>query len=202
MKKLLLILMLGILHLCGCASIYTISTQNPVPSTPPTQTKIQTLPTSIGPAPATTVPVPESSDPSSIPETDPWEAEPSFDPKSLLEQMPEDVQQQIRADYCTEVNDVTADQVSLRIFCISGDAYTMFVDAGSYAGVETQESVGNFRFCYSSAQKLIVYLNGNFYSLTEAYDMGVLSDSELWMIFQNYYNAYPHLWALYYEVDE
>ena len=209
MKKLMAILTISVL-LTGCVTIGLDSTapfptRSPVPTmTLPAPTTTAPVPTTTAPVPTTTVSVPTTTVLETSPETYPWEAEPSFDPNALLSQISEDTQHSIKYAYCEAAKDITADEVGLRVFGVFGDVYVMFVDVSSYGypTVIVSEMVGEYAFWYSSGNTMEVFHNGIFYSLQEAFDTDLLTSDDLQTVFDNYYGAYPYLWALYYEVDE
>ena len=195
----------------GCATVGLESTgilrpsHSPVPTTTlPVTTNITPSPTTTVPVLTTTVPVTTTTNSELPPETFPWEADPSFDPNALLFQISEDTQHSIKYAYCEAAKDITADEVSLRVFGVFGDVYVMFVDVSSYGypTVIVSEMVGEYAFWYSSGHTMEVFHNGIFYSLQEAFDTDLLTSYDLQTVFDNYYGAYPYLWALYYEVDE
>ena len=208
MKRLVTFLMISVLF-AGCATIgldstAPLPTRSPVPTmTLPVPTTTAPVPTATTPVPTTTVSVPTTMVPETPPEY-PWEADPSFDPKSLLSQISEDTQHSIKNAYCEDAKDITVEEVSLRVFGVFQDVYVMLVDVSSYGypAVIVSETVGEYNFWYSSSHKMEVFHDGTFYSLQEAFDTNLLTADDLQIVFDNYYGAYPYLWALYYEVDE
>ena len=209
MKRLVTFLMISVL-LAGCATIGLDSTapfptRFPVPTmTLPAPTTTAPVPTATTPVPTTMVSVPTTTVPETPPETYPWEAAPSFDPKSHLSQISEDTQHSIKYAYCENAKDITVEEVSLRVFGVFQDVYVMLVDVSSYdyPTVIVSETVGAYTFWYSSNHIMEVFHDGTFYSLQEALDANLLTADDLQIVFDNYYGAYPYLWALYYEVDE
>jgi hypothetical protein len=188
----------------GCATVGLNSTGVPGPSRSPVPATTLPVPTSTMPASTTTVPVPTTTVPETPSETDPWEAAPSFDPKSHLSQISEDTQHSIKYAYCEDAKDITVDEVSLRVFGVFENVYVLLVDVSSYGypSVNVSEMVGEFAFWYSSGHTMEVFHDGSFYSLQEAFDADLLTTDDLQAVFDNYYGAYPYLWALYYDVDE
>ena len=209
MKRLVTFLMISVL-LAGCATIGLDSTapfptRFPVPTmTLPAPTTTVPVPTATTPVPTTMVSVPTTTVPETPPETYPWEAAPSFDPKSHLSQISEDTQHSIKYAYCEDAKDITVDEVSLRVFGVFENVYVLLVDVSSYGypSVNVSEMVGEFAFWYSSGHTMEVFHDGSFYSLQEALDANLLTADDLQIVFDNYYGAYPYLWALYYDVDE
>ena len=98
----------------------------------------------------------------------------------------------------------TPDQIDLRVLGLFDDTCALFLDVRGmmYAQAITSETVAGYTFWYSCLHTMEVYHDGGFYSLQEAYDAELLSAEDLKVIFENYYGAYPNLWALYYGVEE
>lgn len=151
--------------------------------------------TTQAPVPTTTVPAPATT---GAVDTKPWEAEPTFDPDTLLAQLSEDVKHQILADYRAANAELTTEELQLRVFGVFGEVYVLFVDGEAWGAMETEETVGGLRFCYSSTQYLLVYAGGHFYRLQNALDEKIITADELQTVFDNYYGAYPSRWAMYY----
>jgi hypothetical protein len=203
-SEILSLMLLILLLFAGCASAGLNSTGVPGPSRSPVPATTLPVPVTTTPAPTTTAPVPTTTAPATAPNTFPWEAEPSFDPSTLLAQISGDTQHSIKYAYCEDAKDITADEVSLRVFGVFEDVYVIFVDVSSYGypTVIVSEMVGEYAFWYSSGHTMEVFHDGSFYSLQEAFDTDLLTTDDLQTVFDNYYGAYPYLWALYYEVDE
>ena len=195
----------------GCTTVGLESTgilrpsHSPVPTTTlPVTTNITPSPTTTVPVLTTTVPVTTTTNSELPPETFPWEAEPIFDPKFPLSQMTEDTLKSIKLAYCEDAKEITVDEVSLRVFGVFQDTYVLLVDVSSYSypTVIVSEMVDEYAFWYSSGHTMEVFHDGSFYSLQEAFDTDLLTTDDLQTVFDNYYGAYPYLWALYYEVGE
>ena len=202
--EILSLMLLILLLFAGCASAGLNSTGVPGPSRSPVPSTTLPVANTTMPDLITTVPVPTTTVPETLPETNPWEAEPNFDPMSLLSQISEDTQRSIKYTYCEDAKDITVDEVSLRVFGVFQDTYVLLVDVSSYSypTVIVSEMVGEYAFWYSSGHTMEVFHDGSFYSLQEAFDTDLLTTDDLQTVFDNYYGAYPYLWALYYEVDE
>lgn len=109
-------------------------------------------------------------------------------------------QQEIITAFIAENSDakypLKKDDISLRFYGEFDGAYVLFVDVvgwGYTAAIE-REVVGGVEFVYSSGQKLTVYANGKFYSLSEAYDGGVLSLASLRSAQKNYKEGHAYLY--------
>lgn len=94
--------------------------------------------------------------------------------------IPDGLQAEIREAYArhTGREGVTADDVVIQSYygTYGGSAAMMIGTKGSaYLAVITYETVAGFRFEYGSSQTISVYQGGNFYSLTGAYERGILS---------------------------
>lgn len=92
----------------------------------------------------------------------------------------------IEAYYDTQVEDSLKDQytaadLSLRFRGAFSDAYVIFIDGiYLYQAERTSEIVGGIKFEYLETRKLQVYHQGAFYSLQEAYELGLLSANDLY----------------------
>ena len=97
------------------------------------------------------------------------------------------VDKEIRTAYAalyTDGHPVWAENVSLRCFGAFDGVYVLFVDAHGfeyfdYNDAIHRETVSGIEFIYSSSQTLTVYSNGEFCSLSEAYENKLLSHDEL-----------------------
>ena len=175
MKQIFVVLLLCAL-LCGCAAA------GPAPemTTPSDPINAQSQPS------ASTVPI------GTIPKNPGLTVDP-YDPEDKVPEITED---RIRKDYCDAHQNVTMEQVKLRFMGVFGEVYVMFVDVKGmmYAEVITTEKVGGVSFVYSNSQKMQVWFDGEFYTLAQAFDAGILTQEELQTLSRNYYSAYPHLW--------
>ncbi len=186
MTKLMIIILLCAL-LCGCAAA--------------------------GPAPQATVPSGVNSNPTQGTTNVPDVTSPSgsvgsnpglpVDPDYSENKVPDMTVNQIRQDYCEYAGNLAIDQVRLRFMGVFHDVYVMFVDVKDmmYADVITTENVGGFQFVYSSSQHMLVWHEGEFYSLRLAFDAGLLTKENLRTLVKDYYAANPHLWQ-FVAVDE
>jgi hypothetical protein len=70
------------------------------------------------------------------------------------------------------------------IFGSFGGAYVMMIKTNdaAFPSAITVEKVGDVIFTYKDAQKLTVWKDGTFYSLSESYEDGILSDAQLIII--------------------
>lgn len=77
---------------------------------------------------------------------------------------------------------------SLRCFGAFDGVYVLFVDCTQwgYTADVTQIIVDGVEFVYGSGQRLEVYKDGEFYSLTEAFENGILSHDDLLTVQSNY----------------
>lgn len=116
---------------------------------------------------------------------------------SYLSDLPQDVQQSIfeaavDTYQCNErIWEALAPQAHL--FGVFDDTY-VFLDL--YEGSEDMEymdTVNDLAFRYASSNKLCVYRAGQFYSLPDAYEAGVLSDAHLQQVYEQYYAIYPNM---------
>ncbi|MBQ7646285.1 MAG: leucine-rich repeat protein, partial [Clostridia bacterium] len=74
-------------------------------------------------------------------------------------------------------------------------AYVMFINFynAGFPCIITEEKVSTAIFVYSTAQKLTVYKNGRFMTLTEAFENGILSVGDIISLNDAYYKKHPSL---------
>lgn len=111
---------------------------------------------------------------------------------STVDIQPE-IQQEIKQAYLNQYHpswEGTTESVRLRIFGEFDGTYALFVDCSGceYNHALTLETVGGLTFSYPSTQKMLVYSGGTFYSLSEAFEQGILTQSELAEVHTNYTN--------------
>jgi len=85
----------------------------------------------------------------------------------------------------------TVEDATLRVFGIFDDAWVMFVDVSGYdafLSVAGQEIIDGLEFYYSNSQWLQVYHDHQFYSLTEAFDNGILTSENIRTLHESYTN--------------
>lgn len=73
------------------------------------------------------------------------------------------------------------EEITLRCYGAFNGVYVLFVDVASwgYWGVIGKEVIADVEFYYANSQRMKVYSNGAFYSLTSAYENGILSRENL-----------------------
>ena len=80
------------------------------------------------------------------------------------------------------------DQITLICYGVFDNAYCVILTRPGVDSmtVITEVTVGEYTFMFSSSNTMSVYCEGNFYSLTKAYENGILDDSEIEELY-NYY---------------
>ena len=74
----------------------------------------------------------------------------------------------------------TVHDLSVRYRGIFGDTYVVFVDGPfQYLQAITEEYVASFRFVYPDSQTMLAYHQGSFYSLEEAFALGLLTQENV-----------------------
>lgn len=177
---LLTVLMVG----CVCAGCFV---QQPGTSQLAEMPNVTTIPN--------TVPASSMSPAATIATTAP--ADHPFDPKEYAAQISESLEREMRQALADQEfwhdPSEAENAVFRRVFGIFGDTYVLFIDGYEYMSVNTEDTVNGLKFCYSSGQQLKVFTDGRFYKLQEAFDAQVISESELAIVYENYYSAYPYL---------
>ena len=92
-----------------------------------------------------------------------------------------------------QMHNISADTVYFFSYGEYNGAYPIMITAEEfgYAAVITYDVVGEVTLTYPSSQKMDVYYKGEFYSLPQAYDKGLLTDSDLIEIAKRYGGHYP-----------
>ena len=96
--------------------------------------------------------------------------------------------EKIKQDYCAKVApSLKPTDLSLRVYAVFDDACALFVDGPFvYAAVLTYETVCGYTFVYSSAQRMHLYHDGQFFTISEAFEMGVIDQAQVETIFRNF----------------
>lgn len=105
----------------------------------------------------------------------------------------------VTAFIAAHINDkhpVTEDEISLRCYGVFDNVYVLFVDVVSwgYGAAILTEIIADLQFIYSCGQKMTVYSDGAFYSLTDAYENGILSRDNLLTVQENYIKDHEYLY--------
>ena len=76
-------------------------------------------------------------------------------------------------------------------YAVFDDAYCLIINISGYSSpdVITQVEVSNYTFRFSTNNTMIVYCDGEFYSLKRAYETGILNDAELGELYAFYNNV-------------
>ena len=119
----------------------------------------------------------------------------TVDPYDPDDKIPQITENRIRQDYCDAHDGIPVDEVKLRCMGVFHGVYVMFIDVRNmmYADVITTDNVGGFRFVYSCSQRMQVWCDGQFYSLQQAYEAELLTQDDLRLLSQAYYEAFPYL---------
>ena len=116
-----------------------------------------------------------------------------FDEESL--EMPEGKKQEIQIEVLTRVygedyvkDGYTPEYVWVVCYGIFDDAYCCMIwdHSGGEMSVITEVEVGDYTFMFGSSNTMSVYCNGEFYSLNEAYENGILDDTEIAELYTYY----------------
>lgn len=91
---------------------------------------------------------------------------------------------------------VTEDEISLRCCAVFDDVYVLFVDVAGwdYDCAIWHIFVADVEFVYGSGQRMTVYSNGAFYSLSNAYENEILSYDDLITLQKKYQSDHDYLY--------
>lgn len=137
--------------------------------------------------PATSLPV---SIPVLPPKTEPWD-----DGRVALLKLSQLTDLKVRQDYCDAAEQLSPEQVTLRVLGIFDETYVLFVDVQGmvYAQVITTQTVAGYTFRYSCYHTMEVYHDGVFYTLQDAFAMGIITGEQIAEVAARYYGVYPTL---------
>lgn len=93
--------------------------------------------------------------------------------------------------------DSRPEDIEVDLYAVFDDVYVAIFD-DPYAGsieMDVSQKIGNVIFFYSSPPFLTVFYDGIFINLEDAYESGLLSDEEIWSLFELYRQQN---WQLYY----
>ena len=104
----------------------------------------------------------------------------------------EDIQQEIKTavvnTYSSDTDPFTEDDVSLRCYGAFDGVYVLFIDVPCFCYTQAikEKVIAGVNFVYCDGQSMYVYCDGAFYSISQAYDNGILSYDNLLTTQQNY----------------
>ncbi len=80
------------------------------------------------------------------------------------------------------------EQVSVTCYGVFNDAYCVILTYPlvEYLTEETEVKVGQYTFVFGDSNTMAIYCNGEFYSLTKAYENGILDDTEIAELYTYY----------------
>ncbi len=87
--------------------------------------------------------------------------------------------------------------ITLRCYGSFDGVYVLFVDDSNalYSDLICKENVSGVEFIYSDSQQLTVYAEGEFYSLSESFEKGLLTHEELLEVQNNYLTDHQFLYS-------
>ncbi len=116
-----------------------------------------------------------------------------FDEESL--EMPAEIKREIQIAVLTRVygeeyvkDGYTPEYVWVVCYGIFDDAYCCMIwdHSGAELSVETEVEVGGYTFMFGSPNTMLVYCDGEFYGLKQAYENGILDDTEIAELYTYY----------------
>ena len=105
----------------------------------------------------------------------------------------------IKEDWASRSQWITPEDVRIDQYfgTYNGKVALMISDnATSFHAAVWYEKVAGFVFHYGSGQRVLVWYNGNFFSLPEAYEQGLITAEDVENIFYFNRNSSPFIWQL------
>lgn len=115
---------------------------------------------------------------------------------TLLAQIPDAVQRRIRLDYLAQfVNptyNLTVKDITLKVYGVFEDAYALVPRELGFGGDSYiyDEAVNGLVFRYSDLEPLYIYHDGQFVSITAAFNGHIISEADLLELYENYYSIH------------
>lgn len=101
-------------------------------------------------------------------------------------------QLRIKQDYAAYKGWIPAAYLSVDVVASFGDVYAVFMGGENANTVITYETVGGLTFRYPTSQHMLIYQGGSFYSITDAYQRGILTDETLLSLHTTYHSRFSH----------
>ena len=96
---------------------------------------------------------------------------------------------QIKRAYAAAKGGLTVSDIEVDVVASFDDVYAVFMGGNENANtVITYETVGGLTFRYPTSQHMLIYQSGSFYSITEAYQKGVLTEENLQSLHTTYHS--------------
>ena len=104
----------------------------------------------------------------------------------------ETAQLRIKQDYAAYKGWIPAAYLSVDVVASFGDVYAVFMGGENANTVITYETVGGLTFRYPTSQHMLIYQGGSFYSITDAYQKGILTEESLHSLHTTYMARFSH----------
>ena len=98
----------------------------------------------------------------------------------------------IRQDYAAFEGGVPVPMIEVYVVASFDNVYAVFIGYGNSNTVITYENVGGLTFRYPTSQHMLIYHNGSFCSIADAYQRGVLTDETLLSLHTTYHARFSH----------
>ena len=110
-----------------------------------------------------------------------------------VEQLDRETKQRIIDDYYVKYNSVLSDSVFIEIthcFGIYNGSAALWIDCNEFEYYQMiwEDIVAEYTFSYNDSQQIWIWNEGKFYTVTEAYDNGLLTEDDVGEICTNYEN--------------
>ena len=98
-----------------------------------------------------------------------------------------DMQQKIKQDYARERSDITSDDVTIERYLgtYKDGAMALFVTSANegYFQMVVEEDIAGFHFRFPDSQPLYIYYHSEFTPLKQAFENGIISESDVETIY-------------------
>ena len=93
--------------------------------------------------------------------------------------------------YAAAKGGLTVSDIEVDVVASFDDVYAVFMGGNENANtVITYETVGSLTFRYPTSQHMLIYQSGSFYSITEAYQKGILTEENLQALHTTYMSRF------------
>ena len=98
----------------------------------------------------------------------------------------------IKQDYAAAEGGLPVAEIGVDMVASFGDVYAVFMNYYDANTALSYETINGLTFRYPSSQHMLIYHNGSFYSIAEAYQGGILTDETLLSLHTTYHARFSH----------